>query len=241
MMIGPKGMAYNGHDLSPWLYANPTRPIMPPVEVEADKVPGMQGTRFRSAKLGELKIPVTVRLRASAKDNIAELRHALAAMLRSDRPAPLYLGDDPTRYNLAVLDGSSDLDRLWHTGRTELTFRACDPVSYGKRASLEIGAEGTANVGGTEDTSPTITATPPKGASYRIALSDTGEYVQVDMPFDGSAKLVIDCAAQHCTVNGASADAHVALASDYFILRPGNNRIVSSGGAATIEWTERWL
>lgn len=240
-MIGPKGMMYNGYDLSPWLDANPSRPILPPVEVEADKVPGRDGTRFRSAKLGELEIPVAVRLKATSKDDIAELRHKLAAMLRPDSPAPLVLGDDPTRYHMAVLDGSSDLDALWHTGRAELKFRACDPVAYGRKSVVAMAASATASVGGTAPTAPVITARPSSGSGYRITLAETGEYVQVDAPFTGSQTLMIDCGKQHCTISGASADASVALASDYFELSPGLNRLVASSGTATVEWEERWL
>lgn len=240
MIVGPKGMMYNGRDLSHWLDANPTRPILPPVEVEADEVPGADGTRFRSVKLGELSIPVAVRLKASAKDDVAELRHMLAAILWSDVPAPLVLGDDPTRYHMAVLDGSSELDRLWITGRTELVFRACDPIAYGETKSANIGASGTVHVGGTHPTAPVVTAVPNAGESYRFTLMDTGDYVQIEAPFDGTQPLVIDCAAQHCTINGVSADRYVALASDYFVLQPGLNRL-STTGTAVIEWTERWL
>ena len=60
-------------------------------------------------------------------------------------------------------------------------------------------------------------------------------------PFSTSSVLVIDCAAQHCTVNGASADRHVALSSDYFDLAPGLNRLAATSGTAVVEWRERWL
>ena len=235
-MIGPKGMMYNGHDFSPWLDANPTRPILPTVEVESDDVPGAHG-----AKLGELSIPVDVRLKASAKDDIAELRHMLAATLWAEEPSPLVLGDDPTRYHLAVLDGDSDLDRLWHTGRTSLLFRACDPIAYGKTSAIAMATAATANVGGTWKTAPIITARPSNGSGYRITRVETGEYVQVNAPFSGSQTLVIDCGKQHCTISGASADSSVALASDYFHLAPGINQLSATGGTATVEWTERWL
>lgn len=240
-MIGPKGMKFNGYDLSPWLDANPTRPILPPVEVEADEVPGADGARFRSARLGELEIPVVVRLRASADDDIAELRHMLAPMLCAKSPAPLVLGDDPTRYHLAVLEGSSDLDRLWRTGRAELVFRACDPIAFGKTSAIAMATAATANVGGTWKTAPTITARPSSGSGYRITLVETGEYVQVNAPFTGEQTLVIDCGKQHCTVSGASADEAVTLASDYFELSPGLNQLSAENGTATVEWTERWL
>lgn len=239
-MIGPKGIMFNGFDLSPWLTANVSRPLLPPVEVQADSVPGMDGTRFRSAKLGELPIPVDVRLKAGMREDIAGLRHALASMLMADAPAPLVLGDDPRRYHLAVLDGSTDLDSLWFSGRTTLNFRACDPVAYGesRRGTLKSGV---LRVRGTWRTYPVVSITPPKGSYWKIENAATGDFVRVNATFSGSARLVVDCAERHCTLNGANADKYLTLDSDYLALEPGENKFTVSGGSPSFEWSERWL
>ena len=234
-------MIYDGHDLSPWLRCNPQRPILPPVENSTQEVPGRDGARLVRSKLGTLAIPVKVRLKARRGDDVSDLRHMLAAMLRSEEPAPLVLPDDPTRYHLAVLDGSSDLDRLWYTGSAELTFLCPDPVAYGEARKAAMGASVAVNVAGTHPTAPVITARPGSASRYRVTLRDTGEHVEVSAAFNASSVLVIDCAAQHCTVNGASADRYVALSSDYFDLAPGLNRIAATSGTAVVEWRERWL
>ena len=234
-------MIYDGNDLSPWLRCNPQRPILPPVENSAQEVPGRDGSRLVRSKLGALTIPVKVRLRARRGEDVAELRHMLAAMLRREEPAPLVLPDDPTRYHMAVLDGSSDLDRLWYTGSAELTFVAHDPIAYGQLHEAAMGSSATLHVAGTHPSAPVITARPGSSSRYRITLVDSGEYVEVSTPFSTSSVLVKDCAAQHCTVNGASADRHVALSSDYFDLAPGLNRLAATSGTAVVEWRERWL
>lgn len=234
-------MIYNGHDLSPWLRCNPQRPILPPVENSTQEVPGRDGSRLTRSKLGALSIPVKVRLKARRGEDVAELRHMLAAMLRSEEPAPLVLPDDPTRYHLAVLDGSSDLDRLWYTGSAELTFLCPDPVAYGEAREAAMDTSAAVHVAGTHPASPVVTARPGSASRYRVTLTDSGEYVEVSAPFNASSVLVIDCAAQHCTINGASADRYVALASDYFDLVPGLNRLTATSGSTTVEWRERWL
>lgn len=239
-MIQPKGMMFNGFDFTPWLRANVQKPVLPPVEVEADAVPGMRGTRFRSAKLGELTIPVPVRLTAHAKDDMAEFRRVLASMLYAEEPAPLVLGDEPRRWYMAVLDGSTDLDSLWFTGGTTLNFRCCDPVAYGefRRSGLRGGV---LRVRGTWPADPKIEVAPPRGAFWKIEHLGTGEFLRVEATFSGSVKLVIDCAARHLTLNGANADKYLSLESDFFSLVPGENRFAVSGGAPVFEWSERWL
>ena len=88
-----------------------------------------------------------------------------------------------------------------------------------------------------------IEALPAKGGYYRVTLPATGQMVQVNMSFTGAGDqlLTIDCAAQHCDINGASADPYVTLESDYFDLEPGPATIQASSGSATVRWTERWI
>ena len=235
-------MVFNGFDFSPYLRVNPHRGILPPVSVTTDEVPGREGTSFREARLGELTITVDAELRAGRRDDVAELRHRIAPRLLADAPAPLYLPDDPFRYHLAVLDGSSELDVLWRTGQTTLTFRAPDPVMYGVDRSAALGGEAEVWVGGNHETWPVIEVV-PTGASLVVESVTAGAAVEVlaEASFDGSKTLVIDCAAAHCELAGLNADARVTLASDYFALRPGANDLRVTGGAGTVRWTERWL
>lgn len=237
-----KGMVYNGFDFSPYLRCNPHRALVPPTSVTTDDVPGRDGTRFREARLGELSIQVDVELRAKARDDVAELRHRLAPHLWAAEPAPLYLGDDPFRYHLAVLDGESELDVLWRTGQAELTFRAPDPVMYGADREAELDGEAVVHVGGNWKTAPVIEVV-PTGTSLRVESVTASAVVEVlaAESFDGTKTLTIDCGAEHCELGGVNADARVALASDYFALTPGENAIKVTGGSGTIRWTERWL
>lgn len=234
------GMVYNGFDFGPYLKANPHRSLVPPTAVAVDEVPGRDGTRFRSARLGELSIVVDVELRAGRREDVAELRHRLAARLWSPAPAPLFLPDDPYRYHMAVLDGQSDLDVLWRTGQAQLTFRAPDPVMYGAERQAELSGETAVHVGGNRPTYPVIEAA-PTGKSFRIEAPGGTVEVLAEGSFDGSKTLLIDCGACHCELAGLNADGRVALSSDYFALEPGENALVATGGSGTIRWIERWI
>ena len=236
------GMVYNGYDFGPYLRVNPHRSIAPPVTVECDEVPGGRGSRFRSARLGPLTITVDAELRVARGQTVEGLRHMLAPRLCLAEPAPLALPDDPHRYHLAVLSGESELDTLWETGEAQLTFVAPDPASYGMGGSCAIDREASVRPGGTVETAPTIRVVPRAGDGYRVSHAQSGMHVEVLMPFDGATELLIDCAAAHCEVGGASADEWVSLDSDYFALNAGAaNDLEATGGAGTVSWVERWL
>ncbi len=237
------GMVYNGFDFSPYLRVNPHRGLLPPTSVETEAVPGRDGSRLVSARLSELTIAVDVSLRGRARDDAAELRRMLASALWSPEPAPLVLPDDPGRYLMAVVDGETELSNLWATGEATITFRCPDPVAYGSGREEDMTTSLVVTGGGTYPSRPVIVARPGKGDHYRVTNEATGELIQVDMPFTGTGDqvLTIDCAARHCEVNGASADPYVTLASSYFELSPGTNRLSASEGSATVRWTERWL
>lgn len=236
-------MIYNGFDFSPYLRVNPHRGILPPTSVETEVVPGRDGSRLVSARLSELTVSVDVEMRPVAGWDTAELRRMLAAALWSPDPAPLVLPDDPGRYLMAVVDGETELSTLWDTGEATIAFRCPDPVAYGSDREEAMTTSLVVVGGGSYPSSPVITARPAKGSYYRVTNEATGERVQLNMSFTGAGDQVvtIDCAAQHCEVNGASADRYVTLDSDYFQLQPGANRLSASSGSATVRWTERWL
>lgn len=234
-------MIYNGFDFAPYLRANPHRQLVPPTSIETEAVPGRDGSRLVSARLAEMTVEVDVELRARTGEDVTELRRMVAAALWSPEPAPLVLDDDPTRYLMALVDGESELTTLWHTGEATLTFRCPDPVAYGADREQSMTTSLSVTGGGSYPSSPVITARPAKGSYYRVTDEATGERVQLNMSFTGEQVVTIDCAAQHCEVNGASADRYVTLDSDYFQLQPGANRLSASSGSATVRWTERWL
>lgn len=241
MILKPKEMVYDGFSFAPYLDANPRRPLAPPISAQGQAVPGMPGERFQSVKLDPLDIPIDVRLNLSANDDISKIRRIIAAKLFVGKEAALFLPDDPTRYNIGVFTGTSELTNLWHTGATTLNFRASDPIAYGETRRETLGESGGVQVNGTYMTAPKIIVSGVTGENPTLTHIESGATITFELTCDGAQTFVIDCEAQHCTVNGANADKYLFVTSDYPVLAPGMNHLEASSGIASVEWTERWL
>lgn len=237
-MVGPKGMIFNDQDFSPYLKANPIRPILPPIDVTTDDVPGAPGRRFRDVRLEPLEIPVKVRMRAAAREDMVTFRRMLAAMLYTPEPAPLTLGDDPTRFYMATLKGSTELSSLLNTGSATLTFLASDPIAYGAIHVERL--SGPVYFGGTWPTRPTIEARPGACSSFRVTLGSTGEYVEVRENIKAGDLVTVCCDRRECRINGQLANDRVTIESDYFEAL-GQEEIIISSGTAELSWYEMWL
>ncbi|MEG2932716.1 MAG: phage tail family protein [Gordonibacter sp.] len=235
-------MIFNDYDFSPYLRCNPTRSVLPPINVKATEVSNKDGDIFETATLGSMTIEVSARLCYRGNEQPMEVRRKLAAMLYSTTPAKLVLDDDPTRYYAAILGGESQLDNLWRTGKADLTFICNDPIAYGASVSIDIRGVLDLSVGGTYKSYPTITAVPAANTSYwRITETTSGDYIQINHAFNGTQTVVIDCENQSATLDGASAGIDVVLASNFFALAPGHTSLKTSSGAATVAYIERWL
>ena len=231
---------FNGKDLSKLAYCKVRRPIMATVNATFESVPGRHGEVFKSAFRGGYDLPVEIWLRTEDRREVAEMRHRIAAALWTDEPAPLYLPDDPTRYLLAIVSGSTDLDEITDDcPTTTVTFHIGDPDFYGQKRRMEV-SEGSSyvNAGGNRPTFLNVTATPSSGDSWRITNIDTGEFVEIDADLTPSSTIRVDMAAERATVNGQTAP--VTIDSDYFDIN-GRCHLNITGGTAILEWVERWL
>ena len=141
---------FNGHDLSAFVSCKVRRPIMPPVNVTLESIGGRDGELFKAAHFGGYDLPVDVWLRSDERRDAATVRHALAKMLCTDEPAPLFLPDDPTRFLLAIVSGETDLGEITDKCPfTTITFHVCDPFYYGRKRRVEVSAGTlTINAGG---------------------------------------------------------------------------------------------
>ena len=235
-------MIFNGFDFSPWMHVKMTRQVMPSVSVETQEVPGRDGEVFVRSRLEPLSIPVMARLTLKGRQATEEVRHMLAGKLCADEPKELHLPDDPTRFYLAVLDGSSELDTLWQNAAADLEFIAPDPVAYGKLRSVAMGEKARFSVGGNRKTFPKITWTATDADHVQFTMPEKGVFMRLETGFSAGGKLVIDCSGGgHCTLNGTNADGLLTLGSDYFEFEPGLVEIEASSGTAVVEWRERWL
>lgn len=234
-------LIFNGNDLSEYVAYKVNRPVMAPIEVSTETIPGRHGELFRSARLQGYDLSVDVWLMADNRLEVADVRHRLAAALWTDEPAPLYLPDDPTRYVLAIVTGETDLGQITDKTAGTITFRVTDPICYGNHNSrvLYDGSSASVDAGGTWETYPTVTFKPTMKTSHVSVLNaDTGDKVAVNGTFTVGDEVFIDMATEHVTHNGATISPTVD--SDFFTIK-GVTKIVTSGSGATMEWDEAWL
>lgn len=231
---------FNGHDLSALVFCKVNRPIMADVSALFENVAGRHGELFKAAYRGGYDLPVDMWLRSEHRRDVAEVRHKLAAMLWSEEPAPLYLPDDPERYLLAIVSGSTDLGEITDDcPMATVTFRIGDPDYYGRKRRVEVTAGTFAvNAGGNLPARLSITAKPGAAPSWTISNIDTGEKVQVSQALTSGSTVRIDMAQERATVNNQAAP--VTLDSDFFEIT-GRTRLRISSGSAVLEWRERWL
>lgn len=232
-------MIYDGKDLSRIVRANVSKSILPEVSMDSVEVPGRPGQAFAGVRLGMRELTVAMRLRLMPDGDVPAAHRELAAALYKDSPRKLVLPDDPGRYYMAVMTGPSDLDNLWYTGGAEVTFTCPDPIIYGAERRCEL--PGTARVGGTFETYPTVTARPAKGSSWRVTNRSTGEYVELVYDFKGTEEVTVDTEGMHCEIDGTGADRYVSVYSDFFALAPGKVEVTLSSGTGEMRWDEKWL
>lgn len=233
-------IVFNGHDLGKLVCCKVNRPIMAPVNAAFEAVSGRDGEIFKSVHRSGYDLPVDMWLRSGDRRDVAEIRHMLAEALWVDEPSPLYLPDDPTRYLLAIVSGSTDLGEITDKcPMTTVTFHVCDPDYYGKRHVVDISA-GVSSVGagGNLPAAMFVTAKPGVCTQWTITNVDTGEHVKIAGSFNANTTIRIDMATERVTVNQANAP--VSIDSDFFIIS-GRQRLQVSSGTARLEWRERWL
>lgn len=234
-------MIFNGTDLGSWLEVlSINRPMLASRRLNATDVSGMNGAYVSDDALESEAITVECAIKAESPDEVAEVRRTLAPLLLTSGAAKLVLDDEPTLYYYAWCKGGIDTERSHSWPSITVEFLLADPIAYGEERSASVGTGGGKVWNrGTSKAFPTITCTPPKGTSWKLSNTDTGDYIEVQATFDGSIKVALDMAAESCKVNGAYHP--VTLGSDFFPLEPGMQSLKTSGGTAALTWAERWL
>lgn len=231
-------MEFKGKQFDDFLVVEEVRrSLMPSISNEIVK------NRNRRSEIRPTFINVKVRLISDTELNFAELKRTLAGMLHSEKPEKLVLYDDPTRYDMAIVDGNTDLDRLWTTGTTVVTFVNAEGLSYSMdKKTPVLNGQGTVVSSATWKTFPVLkvsfTATK---VGYKITNVTTGKHFELkNITFNSGNQLVINCKDRIVTLNGNPIKDKVTLASDYIYLQSGNN-VLNPTNETTVEFNEVWL
>lgn len=235
-------MKFNSNDLSSIVYVEKVRRhLLPVVNNITRAIPGSDGEQFIRSQLGARLIEVDIRLISTSRSNLQSAIRELAGKLYSKEPAKLEL-DETDKYEMAILDGYSDVNKFLHTGRITLEFISPDPASYSAtETTVTIGATDITNAGTYPATGIiTITKTGTV-SSLQVGLSTTGEKIQIDHDFINTDTIIIDLAAETVTKNGVSIMQDVTLDSDFFRLPIGKFKITKTAGTAVLKYRARWV
>ena len=234
---------YDGYDLGQLMRIEGIRrPIMAGVDVGSDDLSG-DGARLGTVRLEPATIEVDVRMyrpfeEMGTRAGFERARRLLQRRLLRRSPRKLVLPDAPDVYNMAVLDGSTDLERVAWSATGTLSFYCADPRGFGALRSRSCAGGETpllVNVGGSYPASPVITVA--AGTANLTVVSD-GETMRALGPESASEPLVIDCGAHVCHVGGdpVMLDAF----DDYAEWAPGVHS-VQCDHPFDVEWRETWL
>ena len=236
-------MRFNGYDLSGLLVVEEIRrQLVPTVDNVLVRRPGRDGAEHVRTTYGTRLTEVDIRLIERDRDALQQAIRSLAGRLYTRGPARLDLHDDPDKYEMAVLDGAVDVDKLLYTGGATLVFVSPEPASYSNHVqTVEIGPGYIRNVGTYPATGViTVTLDEPV-ASLRVTQLETGDMVHIDHALVENDVVVIDLGAESVTKNGASIMADVSLSSDFFEIPTGKFKITVTAGVAVLRYRARWI
>lgn len=187
---------FNGQSSSlyPWLIVNKIEgPILPPIENKLTQVPGRSGAFHMSKQYGVRPEALKITVLGDTQEELAAHKRTLAAWLNTDSTKPFIYNFEPNMEYQAILDGSTDLDKIVTDGETTLNFVMPNPFAYGP-AQNQMVAGGVDSVSEDTDTQgewntgtlTNVTATPTglqlqkEGTDYTYSEQDwaTGTLTQ---------------------------------------------------------------
>ena len=232
---------FNGHDLEDYVVVEAVRrPLLPTVNNVTYRMPGRDGERHIRTQLGPRVIEMDVRLIEDDKADLLSTVRTLAGILLTREPAKLEL-DELNKYEMAILDGLTDLDEFLYTGGATLRFVAPSPATYGQDKTENLTGADIVNAGTyPADGVVTVTMT---GAESDLEVKNvtTGERVYIEHDLVEHDVVVVDLGAETVTKNGSSIMADVTLDSDFFEMPVGTFKVTVSAGTGVLTYTERWL
>lgn len=237
-------MMFNDIDFTPYLKVeNIRRDILPPRSIFSKKIPGRLGHRFIKVEMEPRTIEVDVRLIERNRKAVQEKVRQIAGMLHTTEPKKLILRDEPTRYNIAILSESTDIEKFVNTGFATLRFLCLDPLSYSiEKNIIQLGQSTTIYNKGTFETTGTINININNNTNYlEVLLVETGEKIYIEDNLTTGDKILINLQDEYVKKNDVLIMDKLHIISDFFELPVGKFTIKLSSGTGTLEFREVWL
>lgn len=238
-------MIYDGYDFSHLMRVETPvgRSLLAEMAVDTESM-GRDGEVYKSASLSALTLDVPVRIIAGQRDLCGQriafetMRRMIAGKLYRTKPCKLVLDDAPDVYYMAMLTGSTDLDRFVWTGGTTLTFISPKPWAYGStHTKRSDGGSVQCNVSGTFRTCPVVTVE-TQGSTVTVLFD--GAAFNVSGTVTSADPVVIDATEDEHTATKGGAPLKVDIMCDFPEWEPGLHTVQCSE-PFTVEWVDRWL
>lgn len=215
---------------------NIKRSVLPERSNFSKQIPTMNGSYYTGSKYNEKQIQVEIAIVSKSKEDYMLKIDKLASILNTKRPTKLIISDEPHKIYYAVLDGSTQLEKKFQTGKVELNFICHDPLAYSTYwNTYNPDSKGLFSVEsfGTADTFPIIDVDfKSKGCFFQLT-NPKGETVLIGKPKDltkssiSESDIVLEDNCQSSTTMTSIADS--LLDSNRFIT--GNYGVGLDGGA----------
>ncbi|MFN2746973.1 distal tail protein Dit [Bacillus sp. z60-18] len=165
--------SFNGikKDFVRLMYDGTERPIWSEVERELITIPGRPGA-FLSETTTKVR-EITTAVWISDVPDLQKAKEEVAAWLVTDEPAPLIFPDEKDRTYYAVVNGTTQLEEIFKTGKGKITFICPDPYKYGAEQAFMIGDPTGPN------TNQIKNGDFREGKAYWASTYDIGEVVSV--------------------------------------------------------------
>lgn len=209
------------------------RPINPEISILTTPKPGENGSYFRRSRLGEKEINVKIRLVEerfpALSDNKVRIRKRvdeLKPYLIKDKPKKLYLSDQPTRYDMAILK-VSNVTYGKNSALLDLMFSCPGGFSYDLAdTKIDLAAEADIFCTGTVKV-PMIISGEKIEDTIVIENTTTKETLKINNTFRG--KIKIDTDLETYLENDVLSMTAVFPESDFPELCPKHNKLKISG------------
>ena len=231
-------MIFNGFDFTDLLVVEYIdRSLMPSISIEGTNIPGKHGVRFKELVMSPTEITVKCRIIGTSRIETQQRIRTIAGKLYTETPARLELRDEPDKYNMAILTGSSDVEKWFATGYMVLTFECADIYAYSKvektqTLNTSFTNEGTYPSTGIIEVQPNIGDT--------LVISNGTKSLTLMNTFNGTETIKVFLEKQLITMNDNNAMYLLTLDSDFFDIPTGSATITATG-TGTVTYVERWL
>lgn len=106
------------------------RTVLPPRNNFTKEIPSIHGSLYTGYKYQPKKITLECALTAEDNEDFMDKAQIIAYILDTKSPSKMILGDSKDIYYYAVVDGETNIERIYKHGKFNIDFICYDPIGY---------------------------------------------------------------------------------------------------------------